>query len=281
MSQAVAQPGAWQRLRRSKAASLAGLILIAMVIACLLGPLISPYNIDDHNRQLGAAGPSSAHWLGTDNLGRDLLTRTLVGGRISLAVGLIATTVALLIGVLYGALAGFLGGWVDTLMMRLVDSLYALPFPIFVILLVTLFGRNLWLVFFAIGFVEWLTLSRIVRGQVRTLRHTDFVQAARALGVSPLRVFTRHLAPNLAGTVVVYATLMVPNVILLESFLSFLGLGTADVSWGLLIDYGSRHFEEAPWLLVVPALGLATTLLCLNLLGDGLRDALDPEAQVH
>lgn len=273
-----AQPGAWRRLLRSRAASGAGVFLVLLLLACLMGPLLSPHAPDDQDRILGAVGPSAGHWFGTDYLGRDLLTRTLVGGRISLAVGLIATSVALLIGVVYGAVAGYVGGRLDRVMMRLVDSLYALPFPIFVILLVTLLGRHLWLVFFAIGFVEWLTLARIVRGQVRSLRHAEFVEAARSLGASTPRIVIRHLLPNLAGTVVVYATLMVPNVILLEAFLSFLGLGTAEVSWGLLIDYGAKHFEEAPWLLVVPALALASTLLCLNLLGDGLRDALDPSS---
>jgi oligopeptide transport system permease protein len=216
--------------------------------------------------------------LGTDALGRDLLTRCLVAGRISLAVGLLATAVALLIGVAYGAMAGYLGGAVDAAMMRLVDILYALPFVFFVIMLVVFFGRNFVLVFVAVGAVEWLDMARLVRGQTLSIRRQDYVLAAEALGVSTPGIIRRHVVPNALGPVVVFATLMVPRVILLESFLSFLGLGVQEpmTSWGVLVAEGARGIDASPWMLMAPAGFLVTTLAALNALGDGLRDALDP-----
>ena len=216
--------------------------------------------------------------LGTDALGRDLLTRCLVAGRISLAVGLLATAVALLIGVGYGAVAGYLGGAVDAAMMRLVDILYALPFIFFVIMLVVFFGRHFVLVFVAIGAVEWLDMARIVRGQTLAIRRQDYVLAAEALGVSTPAVIARHVVPNALGPVVVFATLMIPRIILLESFLSFLGLGVQEpmTSWGVLIAEGARGIDASPWMLMAPAGFLVVTLMALNFLGDGLRDALDP-----
>ncbi len=218
---------------------------------------------------------------GTDVNGRDLLTRILVGGRISLAIGILAASVALVIGVAYGAVAGFAGGRVDGVMMRIVDILYSLPFMFFVILLVVFFGRNFVLMFLAVGAVEWLDMARIVRGETLSLKRREFVEAARALGVPPRDILRRHIVPNAAGPIIVYMTLMVPHVILLESFLSFLGLGVQEplTSWGVLISEGAKNIQGAPWLLIFPSLFLTATLFCLNFLGDGLRDALDPKAQ--
>jgi oligopeptide transport system permease protein len=215
---------------------------------------------------------------GTDGNGRDLLTRTLIAGRVSLAIGLLATFVAILIGVSYGAVAGFIGGRTDMLMMRAVDVLYSLPFIFFVIMLVVFFGRNFVLMFLAVGAVEWLDMARIVRGQTLSLKRREFVQAAEVLGVSNAGILRRHIIPNTLGPVVVYTTLLVPKVILLESFLSFLGLGVQEpmTSWGVLISDGARNIQGASYLLIFPALFLTTTLFCLNFIGDGLRDALDP-----
>ncbi len=218
-------------------------------------------------------------FFGTDSNGRDLLTRTLIAGRISLLIGLLATLVALVIGVTYGAIAGYLGGRVDTMMMRIVDILYSLPFIFFVILLMVFFGRNFVLMFIAVGAIEWLDMARIVRGQALALKRQEFVQAAEALGVDARGILRRHIVPNTAGPVVIYMTLMVPKVILLESFLSFLGLGVQEpmTSWGVLISEGARNIQGAPWMLIFPSIFLTATLLCLNFIGDGLRDALDPK----
>ena len=268
----------WRRLRANRAA-MSGLgILILFGTLAILAPVIAPIAPETQNLERGAIPPSSAHWLGTDRLGRDLFARLLFGSRLSLLVGISATAVSLLIGVTYGALAGYAGGRVDSIMMRLVDVLYALPFTLFVIILMVVFGRELVLLFVAIGAVEWLTMARIVRSQVMTVKQQLFVTAARALGFSHGRLVWRHIVPNCIGPVVVYATLTVPRVILLESFLSFLGLGVQPpmASWGVLIRDGARAMESAPWLLIAPALTLSLTLFALNFLGDGLRDALDP-----
>ncbi|HCO61697.1 MAG TPA: peptide ABC transporter permease [Porticoccaceae bacterium] len=269
---------AWQRLRKNHMAIGGLIVLLFMCLAALLTPWIAPYGYEEQNLALGASPPSLEHWLGTDTLGRDLLTRLLYGGRISLAVGFIATAVALLIGVLYGTIAGYAGGRVDAAMMRLVDILYALPFMIFIILLMVIFGRNILLMFLAIGAVEWLTMARIVRGQVQSLKQQEFVEAALALGLSQWTIIRRHLIPNTLGPVIVYTTLTIPSVMLFEAFLSFLGLGIQppQSSWGLLISYGVETMEEYPWLLIFPGLVLSITLFSLNFLGDGLRDALDP-----
>ncbi|MFL0800135.1 MAG: ABC transporter permease [Agarilytica sp.] len=266
------------RLRKNKLA-MAGLCFISLVaVISLFTPLITPYSYETQDLFLGATPPSHEHWLGTDVLGRDLLTRLMYGSRISLAVGLIATTVALLIGVTWGATAGFLGGKVDAVMMRIVDILYALPFSIFIILLTVVFGQSLLLLFLAIGAVEWLTMARIIRGQVLSLKKQEFVEAATAIGLSRWQIIRRHLIPNALGPIIVYTTLTIPSVILLESFLSFLGLGIQppQSSWGSLISYGVETMEEYPWLLIYPGLVLSITLFSLNFLGDGLRDALDP-----
>ncbi|REJ67429.1 MAG: ABC transporter permease [Proteobacteria bacterium] len=268
---------AWLRLKKNRAAVAGGVMLITMVILALLTPLIAPYSYEAQNLDLGASPPSAAHWLGTDIFGRDLLTQILYGGRISLAVGFIATAVALVIGVTWGAVAGYVGGRVDAAMMRFVDILYALPFMIFIILLMVVFGRNILLLFLAIGAVEWLTMARIMRTQVQALRHQEFVEAAVSLGLSPSAIIFKHIIPNAIGPIIVYTTLTIPSVMLLEAFLSFLGLGIQppQTSWGLLISYGAETMEEYPWLLIFPGLALTITLFSLNFLGDGLRDALD------
>ena len=268
---------AWLRLRRNRLA-LFGLVTLSLfIIIALLTPWIAPYSYQAQDLELGASPPSAAHWLGTDIFGRDLMTQIMYGGRISLAVGFVATTVALLIGVTWGAIAGYVGGRTDAVMMRLVDILYALPFMIFIVLLTVVFGRNMLLLFLAIGAVEWLTMARIMRGQVQSLRQQEFVEAAISLGLSPATLIRRHLVPNALGPIIVYTTLTIPNVMLLEAFLSFLGLGIQppQTSWGLLISYGAETMEEYPWLLIFPGIALTLTLFSLNFLGDGLRDALD------
>jgi oligopeptide transport system permease protein len=269
---------AWLRLGKNKLAMLSLFILLIITLTAIMAPWLTPYSYETQNLDLGATPPSAEHWLGTDTFGRDLLTRMLYGSRISLMVGFIATAVALCIGVLWGTIAGYLGGRVDALMMRFVDMLYALPFTIFIILLMVVFGRSMLLLFLAIGAVEWLTMARIVRGQVLSIKRQEFIEAAVAMGLSRRRIVWRHLIPNVLGPIIVYTTLTIPSVILLESFLSFLGLGVQppESSWGLLISYGVETMEEYPWLLICPGLMLSVTLFALNFLGDGLRDALDP-----
>jgi oligopeptide transport system permease protein len=271
-----------RRLRRNRAALVAAGVLALLLLAALLGPALSPYAIDQVDWSLSplASPPSAAngHYFGTDSNGRDLFVRTWKGTQVSLLVATLATVVSLVIGVAWGATAGYLGGRTDGWMMRLVDVLYALPYMFFVIILTVFFGRSLVLIFLAIGAVGWLTMARIVRGQALALRHREFVEAAIVLGVPTHRVITRHIIPNVLGTVIVYATLTVPQVILFESFLSFLGLGVQEplTSLGRLVAEGALEMESAPWMLLVPSAVLATLLLCLNFLGDGLRDALDP-----
>ena len=267
------------RLTRNKVAMFGAFILFILILCAALAPLIAPYSYSFQNLELGASPPSAAHILGTDVLGRDLLSRILYGARISLLVGFVATGVALVIGVSWGIIAGYAGGKVDSIMMRIVDVLYGLPFIIFIILLMVIFGRNLWLLFGAIGAVEWLTMARIVRGQVIGLKNQEFVMAAKAMGVSNISMFRKHLLPNILGPIAVYATLTIPQVMLLEGFLSFLGLGihTPMSSWGTLIKDGVESMEEYSWLLIYPGLTFTVTLFALNFFGDGLRDALDPK----
>jgi oligopeptide transport system permease protein len=282
----VAPPGrslwsdAWRVLRRNRAAMTALLLLATMTLLVIVGPWLSAFSFDatDWDRISEPPSLASGHWFGTDALGRDLFVRTLYGGRISLLVGAVATAVSLLIGISYGAIAGYVGGRVDQVMMRIVDILYALPFMFLVILLMVLFGRNIVLIFFAIGAINWLDMARIVRGQAMSLRSKEYVEAARAGGVRTGRIIFRHIVPNLLGVVIVYATLTVPQVILVESFLSFLGLGVQEpmTSWGALVNEGAQELENAPWMLLFPATWLALTLFCFNFVGDGLRDALDP-----
>ena len=267
------------RLTRNKAAMFGAFILFVLILCAALAPWIAPYSYSFQNLELGASQPSAAHILGTDVLGRDLLSRILYGARISLLVGFVATGVALVIGVSWGIIAGYAGGKVDSIMMRIVDVLYGLPFIIFIILLMVIFGRNLWLLFGAIGAVEWLTMARIVRGQVIGLKNQEFVMAAKAMGVSNISMFRKHLLPNILGPIAVYATLTIPQVMLLEGFLSFLGLGIKPPmsSWGTLIKDGVESMEEYSWLLIYPGLTFTITLFALNFFGDGLRDALDPK----
>ena len=270
---------ALRRLFKNKAAVAGAIVLLVLIALAAFAPWIAPYPYAYQNLDLGASPPSSVHLLGTDVLGRDLLSRILYGARISLLVGFIATTVALIIGVSWGIIAGYAGGKIDSVMMRIVDILYGLPFIIFIILLMVIFGRNLWLLFLAIGAVEWLTMARIVRAQVLSLKNQEFVLAAQAMGVSNFAMFKRHLLPNILGPVAVYATLTIPQVMLLESFLSFLGLGIQPPmsSWGTLIKDGVESMEEYSWLLIYPGLTFTITLFALNFFGDGLRDALDPK----
>ncbi len=271
---------ALRRLRRNRAAMASLAVLGVIGLAAVLAPWLSPHPFDEVYWERIQAPPdlAHAHWFGTDGNGRDLFVRTLYGARVSLAVGVLATLVSLVIGVAYGAIAGFVGGRTDDVMMRAVDVLYALPFMFFVILLMVVFGRNIFLIFIALGAVEWLTMARIVRGQTLSVKRQEFIEAARACGVRTPVIIVRHVVPNVLGPVIVYVTLTVPEVILTESFLSFLGLGVQEplTSWGVLIAEGAKQMESAPWMLVFPALFLSATLLCFNFLGDGLRDALDP-----
>jgi oligopeptide transport system permease protein len=271
---------AWDSLRRNRAAMIAIGIMLTVVVLVLFAPLLSPYSIDSTDWDRISISPSvaSEHWFGTDDVGRDLFVRTLYGGRISLLVGLAATFVSLVIGIAWGATAGYAGGKVDQFMMRIVDVLYAMPFMFFVILLMVFFGRNIFLIFIAVGAINWLDMARIVRGQTLSLKKKEFIEAARAGGVSPFNIVRRHIVPNLLGVVIVYVTLTIPQVILVESFLSFLGLGVQEpmTSWGALVNDGAQAMETAPWTLIFPATFLAVTLFCFNFIGDGLRDALDP-----
>ena len=270
---------ALRRLIQNRAAMIGGITILILIILAIFAPLIAPYSYSYQNLDIGASPPSVEHLLGTDVLGRDLLSRLLYGARISLLVGFVATGVALVIGVSWGIIAGYFGGKVDSVMMRIVDVLYGLPFIIFIILLMVIFGRNIWLLFAAIGAVEWLTMARIVRAQVIGLKNQEFVQAAKVMGVSNFSMFRRHILPNILGPIAVYATLTIPQVMLLEAFLSFLGLGIQPPmsSWGTLIRYGVESMEEHYWLLIYPGLTFTITLFALNFFGDGLRDALDPK----
>ena len=273
----------WQdavrRLIQNRAAMIGGITILVLIILAIFAPWIAPYSYSYQNLDIGASPPSAEHLLGTDVLGRDLLSRLLYGARISLLVGFVATGVALVIGVSWGIVAGYFGGRIDSIMMRIVDVLYGLPFIIFIILLMVIFGRNIWLLFAAIGAVEWLTMARIVRAQVIGLKNQEFVQAAQVMGVSNFSMFRRHILPNILGPIAVYATLTIPQVMLLEAFLSFLGLGIQPPmsSWGTLIRYGVESMEEHYWLLIYPGLTFTITLFALNFFGDGLRDALDPK----
>ena len=270
---------ALRRLRRNRLAVTGLLILLGFILAAVLAPWIAPFPFDRTNLPYGARPPTHAHLLGTDELGRDLLTRILYGARISFAVGFLATLVSLTIGVTYGSVAGSKGGRVDHVMMRMVDILYGLPFMFFVIILVVIFGRSILNLFVALGAVQWLTMARIVRGQVLSLKAREFVLSAQAIGASPARLLVRHVLPNALGPIVVYTTLTVPAVMLEEAFLSFLGLGVQPPmsSWGSLASEGAAAMETYPWLILFPGMALTASLLSLNFLGDGLRDALDPQ----
>jgi len=271
---------AWRRLRRNRAAVASGAFLFFMCTFAALAPWI-PLVQDPtaQNLALGAVPPSWAHWFGTDDLGRDLFARVMFGGRISMLVGLVGTLVSLVVGVTWGAIAGYAGGRTDETMMRVVDVLYSLPYLFLVIVLLVFFSRSLLMLFVALGLVQWLTMARIVRGQVLSLKSQVFVEAARALGAGDAAILGRHIVPNTLGPVIVYATLTIPAVVLQEAFLSFLGLGVQppDASWGTLVADGARVLALFPWMVVFPGLALSLTLLAFNFLGDGLRDALDPQ----
>ncbi|MCF6329759.1 MAG: ABC transporter permease subunit [Henriciella sp.] len=268
------------RLFRNKAAVVSMIILGILVFAAAFGPLLWVHDYKAISPNVKIA-PTMDNWhiLGTDAQGRDLFARLLVALRISLLVGVVATMVSLVIGVTWGAIAGFVGGRVDNIMMRFVDVLYAMPFIFFVILLLTIFERNIILIFAAIGAIEWLTMSRIVRGQTLTIKNMEFIEAARATGVPFFTIIRRHILPNVVGPVAVYVTLTIPVVIMAESFLSFLGLGVNEplTSLGVLISDGANNMRDRPWTLMAPALTMGIMLLCLNFIGDGLRDALDPK----
>ena len=272
----------WNAARRRLLASPVMVLCLAVlgvvVLASVAAPWIAPYSYEAIDLKLGPSPPDSAHWFGTDALGRDLLSRCLYGGQISLAVGIVGTCVSLLVGVLYGAISGYRGGRTDELMMRFVDFMYSLPYLFLVIILLVFFSSSIIMLFVALGLVQWLTMARIVRGQVLSLKNAEFVQAARLAGTGPLRIVFRHLLPNMVGPIVVYATLTVPTVILQEAFLSFLGLGVQPPrsSWGTLINDGAGVMGLFPWMVLFPAVILAAVLFSLNFLGDGLRDALDP-----
>lgn len=260
--------------------SVSGGLLAALAVTALMAPLLSPHDpaATDFGARLLPPTLTGAHWFGTDDLGRDLFARTWAGTRVTLLVAVVASAVSLLIGVTWGAIAGYAGGKVDAVMMRIVDALFALPFIFLVILLMVAFERNFLLIFVAIGAINWLEMARVVRGQTLTLKEREFVDAARLMGVRPAAIVARHIVPNLAGVVVVYMTLTIPQAILVESFLSFLGLGVQEpqTSLGALVNDGIRQMERAPWMLAIPATLLALALLAFNFLGDGLRDALDP-----
>lgn len=269
------------RFARNKAAmgGVIGLGFIAFM--AIVGPMISPHTLEDLAWDAITIAPTwqDSHWFGTDDTGRDMWVLTWYGARVSLTIGVMTTIVALSIGVIYGATAGYLGGRIDNAMMRFVDVIYALPLLFFIIILVTIFGRNIFLVFLAIGCVEWLTMSRIVRGQTLSVKRKEYIEAALAAGVRTPTIVKRHIIPNVIGPVIVYVTLLVPTNILVESYLSFLGLGVQEplTSWGVLISRGANALETAPWLLLIPAVCLACTMFCFNFIGDGLRDALDPK----
>lgn len=274
---------AWLRLKKNRLAMICLWVFLGIVFLCYGSWPLQHFGIlpdpNETHLELRGSAPSADFWFGADHLGRDVLGRILAGGRISLLVGFLATFVSITIGVVYGTVAGYAGGRTDSFMMRIVDILYAMPFMIFVILLTTFFGNKLWLLFIAIGAVEWLTMARIERGQVMALKNQEFVEAAQTLGLSRWRIIFRHLIPNTLGPVIIYTTLTVPAVMLLESVLSFLGLGVQppDSSWGTLIKEGADRMLTTPWLMWFPAAVFSVTLFCLNFLGDGLRDALDPK----
>ncbi|MDN3697992.1 oligopeptide ABC transporter permease OppC [Vibrio clamense] len=273
----------WQdariRFMRNKAAMVSLFVLTIISLAVIFAPMLSQYAFDDTDWYAMHAAPSSEHLFGTDSLGRDLFVRTLIGGRISLMVGVMGALVAVLIGTVYGAASGFIGGKVDRAMMRVLEILYSIPFMFLVIVLVTFFGRNIFLIFVAIGAIAWLDMARIVRGQTLSLRSKEFIEAAHVSGVSTWNIIKRHIIPNVLGIVAVYSTLLVPSMILTESFLSFLGLGVQEpmTSWGALLQEGSQTMEVAIWQLTFPAIFMIVTLFCFNYIGDGLRDALDPK----
>jgi len=282
---AVAERSPWrdarERFVKNKAAVASLVILALITLACIVGPLLLPHSYDDTDWSLTSAAPTLAGWhlFGTDQSGRDLLVRCLIGGRISLLVGLLATLTSVAVGIAWGAVAGFVGGRVDAIMMRIVDMMFAVPYLLIAILMMTLFGREFYLVVLTLTVFSWMEMARVVRGQTLAIRSKEYVEAARAIGVPTRSIIFRHVVPNLLGIVVIYTTVTVPGVILTESVLSFLGLGVQEpmTSWGVLIQDGAGVMEATPWILLFPAALLSITLYAANYIGDGLRDALDPK----
>ncbi len=271
---------AFLKLRRDKRALPAIAILALISLAVFFGPYFMPnFETQSLENQLGA--PSWKHLMGTDHLGRDVLVRVLKGGQLSMSIGFLGTLVSVLIGLIYGCISGFFNEKLDQVMMRIVDILYSLPYMFLVIILIFQFGKNIYVLFIALGLVQWLTVARIVRGQVLALKNEEFILASRALGSGNFKIIARHIIPNVMGIVIVYATLTVPSVILQESFLSFLGLNVSSCTWGVLISDGNAYMDSAWWLLFFPGLTLTLCLLCMNFLGDSLRDALDPTAKLQ
>jgi oligopeptide transport system permease protein len=270
-----------RRFLRNKAAVFSLVLLLLISTACVVGPWLLPHAFDsaDWDAMSAPPGLKNSHFWGTDEAGRDLLVRCMIGGRISLTVGLLATLASVSLGIVWGATAGFVGGKVDAIMMRIVDMMYAIPYLLIAILLVTILGREFYLVVLTITVFSWMDMARVVRGQTLSLRSTEYVEAARAMGVSTTRIIFAHIVPNLLGVVVIYTTVTVPGVILTESVLSFLGLGIQEpmTSWGVLIEDGARVMEVSPWILLFPAGLLSASLYCFNFIGDGMRDALDPK----
>lgn len=273
----------YYRLKKNKMAMVSFFYLLLQAGAAIFAPLLVQFSYEETDLILGAVPPDAVHWFGTDDLGRDLFTRTLYGARVSLAIGVLAAFVSVVIGIAYGAISGFVGGRTDYIMQRLLEILYAMPFMLFVIILMVMVGRNIYVMFIALGAIQWLSMARIVRGQVISLKRMEYVDAARAIGVSNLKIIFRHMVPNVMGPVIVYTTLTIPAVILEEAFLSFLGLGVQEPmsSWGTLINDGVAAMEVYPWMLIFPCSTLILTLLALNFIGDGLRDALDPKVSKH
>jgi oligopeptide transport system permease protein len=275
----------WQdarvRFARNKAAVVSVVILLLITLACAIGPMLLPNAFDSTDWNMMSSTPTFANWhlFGTDDTGRDLLVRCLVGGRVSLMIGALATLTSVTLGIVWGAIAGFVGGRVDNAMMRIVDMMYAIPYLLIAILMVTLLGREFYLVVLTITVFSWMDMARVVRGQTLAIRSKEYIEAARAIGVSTSGIILRHIVPNLLGIVAIYTTVTVPGVILTESVLSFLGLGVQEpmTSWGVLIQDGVGVMETAPWILLFPAALLSVTLYCINFVGDGLRDALDPK----
>ena len=269
------------RFFRNKAAVVSLVVLTIIVLSCVVGPWVLPHAFDTADWDAMSVGPSlnNYHFWGTDEAGRDLLVRCLIGGRISLMVGILATIASVSVGIAWGAVAGFMGGKVDTIMMRFVDMMYAIPYLLIAILLVTILGREFYLVVITITAFSWMDMARIVRGQTLSLRSREYVEAARSIGVPTSRIIASHIVPNLLGIVVIYTTVTVPGVILTESVLSFLGLGIQEpmTSWGVLIEDGTKVMEVSPWILLFPGAMLSITLYCFNFIGDGMRDALDPK----
>jgi oligopeptide transport system permease protein len=285
LERAVAGRSPWQdartRFLRNKAAVVSLMLLALITVACIVGPWLLPNQFDSADWNAMSVPPTleNWHWFGTDDTGRDLLVRCLIGGRVSLMIGALATLTSVALGIAWGALAGFVGGRVDNAMMRFVDMMYAIPYLLIAILMVTLLGREFYLVVITITIFSWMDMARVVRGQTLSIRSKEYVEAARAIGVPTRRIIARHVVPNLLGIVAIYTTVTVPGVILTESVLSFLGLGVQEpmTSWGVLIQDGVGAMESSPWILLFPAALLSITLYCINFVGDGLRDALDPK----